>query len=85
MSDHLIAALRSIDKGKCERTTSKEYACIREGYRSPIALYYDDKWCSSCICHYALSGNDIRDFKASRFIERSEQIDCASIEMEVLP
>lgn len=74
MADHLVAALRAIDCGQCERTTRKEYECIREGYRSPIALYTDDKWCNSCICHYALNGGDVRTFKASRFVERAEEI-----------
>lgn len=72
--DHLAAALKAIDQGQCERTTRKEYECIREGWRSPIALYGDDKWCDSCIAHYALEGHDVRGFKASRFIERAEEI-----------
>lgn len=69
MNQHLTAALKAIDEGKCERTTRDQYECAEQRFRSPVARYGDDRWCNSCIAHYALTGGDIRDFRPLNPVE----------------
>ncbi len=75
MTQHLIAALKAIDEGKCEKSTRGSYVCIEDTYTSPLAKYLADRWCNSCIAQYALRGNDVRDFRPARYVETANAPD----------